>query len=220
MIGKIWYIETDVTDRRGRGITMFKNTVFSALGVALFATILTSQVQAAEVNLPANDGKSAPTTVRWQADSSFAAKAKGWSSEEKWIKKSSAVPQGWVVIREDLGSKLIKNTAGAPFGEELRVSKYSPVPVGWVVLRDEVAGRVIKCTTGASYRQEFTVTKFSPIPTGWVVLRENYDSKTIMNANGAPYGTVLLVSKYSPIPAGWVYDGQQVTGMYIKNMNK
>ncbi len=64
------------------------------------------------------------------------------------------------------------------------------------------------------------MTKFSPIPTYWVVLRENYDSKTIMNANGAPYGTVLLVSKYSPIPAGWVYNGQQVTGMYIKNMNK
>ncbi|MBH0329606.1 hypothetical protein ABH14_07265 [Brevibacillus brevis] len=187
---------------------MFKKMVFSALSVAVFSAVLTSPIQAANTSSSV-DGQ--------REHSSVSAR---WSSEEEWIRKSAAVPAGWVVIREDLGSKLIKNTAGAPYGEELRVSKYSPVPAGWVVLRDEVAGRVIKYVIGASYRTEFNVTKFSPIPTGWVVSRENYDSKTIMNVVGAPYGTVLLVSKYSPVPPGWVYEGQVAAGMYIKNLNR
>lgn len=183
---------------------MFKKMVFSALSVAVFSAVLTSPIQA--------------TSVGGQKEHSLVSAR--WSSDEEWIRKSAAVPPGWVVIREDLGSKLIKNTAGAPYGTELRVSKYSPVPAGWVVLRDEVAGRVIKYVIGATYRTEFNVTKFSPIPTGWVVSRENYDSKTIMNVVGAPYGTVLLVSKYSPVPPGWVYEGQTAAGMYIKNLNR
>ncbi|UIO43318.1 hypothetical protein LOY85_03930 [Brevibacillus brevis] len=150
---------------------MFKKMVFSALSVAVFSAVLTSPIQAANTSSSV-DGQ--------REHSSVSAR---WSSQEEWIRKSAAVPAGWVVIREDLGSKLIKNTAGAPYGAELRVSKYSPVPTGWVVLRDEVDGRVIKYVIGAPYGTVLLVSKYSPVPPGWVYEREVAAGMYIKNLN-------------------------------------